>query len=47
MLVKDRGIRGIVVKPDFKEIEFINEETIKVGAGVLWLKLQMWYMNIA
>lgn len=39
MLVKDRGIRGIVVKPDFKEIEFINEETIKVGAGVLLSKI--------
>ena len=39
MLVKDRGIRGIVVKPDFKEIEFINEETIKVGAGVLLAKI--------
>ena len=27
ILVKDGGIRGIVVKPEFKEIEFIDEET--------------------
>ena len=25
ILVKDGGIRGIVVKPEFKEIEFIDE----------------------
>ena len=39
ILVKDGGIRGIVVKPEFKEIEFIDEETIRVGAGVLLSKI--------
>lgn len=39
ILVKDGGIRGIVIKPEFKEIEFIDEETIRVGAGVLLTKI--------
>ena len=39
ILVKDGGIRVIVVKPEFKEIEFIDEETIRVGAGVLLSKI--------
>ena len=30
ILVKDGGIRGIVVKPEFKEIEFIDEETKRI-----------------
>lgn len=38
VLVKDKGIRGIVVKLDFNTIE-IKEETLNVGAGVLLSKL--------
>lgn len=37
--LKTGGIRGIVIKPDFKQIEFIDEETIKVGSGVLLSKI--------
>ena len=37
--LKTGGIRGIVIKPDFKEIEFIDETTIKVGSGVLLSKI--------
>ena len=33
LLVKDKGIRGITIKLDFKNIE-INGEEIKVGAGM-------------
>lgn len=38
VLVKDKGIRGIVVKIDFNTIEK-EDETLKVGAGVLLSKL--------
>lgn len=38
VLVTDKGIRGIVVKLDFYEIEK-DDETLKVGAGVLLSKL--------
>lgn len=37
VLVKDKGIRGIVLKIDFKEI-LINDETLEIGAGVLLSK---------
>lgn len=37
--LKTGGIRGIVIKPEFKEIEFIDEDTIKVGSGVLLSKI--------
>ena len=39
LLVKDGGIRGIVIKPDFKEIEFLDNNKVKVGAGVLLSKV--------
>lgn len=39
LLVKDGGIRGIVIKPDFKEIEFLEDNKVKVGAGVLLSKI--------
>ncbi|MBQ2917170.1 MAG: UDP-N-acetylmuramate dehydrogenase [Clostridia bacterium] len=39
LLVKDGGIRGIVIKPDFKEIEFLEDDKVKVGAGVLLSKI--------
>ncbi len=39
LLVKDGGIRGIVIKPDFKEIEFLDDNKVKVGAGVLLSKI--------
>lgn len=38
VLVKDKGIRGIVLKIDFKEI-LINDETLEIGAGVLLSKV--------
>lgn len=38
VLVKDKGIRGIVVKLDFNTIE-IKDDTLKIGAGVLLSKL--------
>ncbi len=45
LLVKDTGIRGIVVKLDFCEIH-IEEEKIKVGAGVkLPVLAQLAYKN--
>jgi len=34
ILVKDNGIRGIVIKLDFKDIEIIDNTTFSVGAGV-------------
>ena len=34
ILVKDNGIRGIVIKLDFKDIDFIDDLTFNVGAGV-------------
>lgn len=37
VLVKDKGIRGIVLKIDFKEI-LVNDETLEIGAGVLLSK---------
>lgn len=37
VLVKDKGIRGIVLKIDFKEI-LVNNETLEIGAGVLLSK---------
>ena len=39
LLVKDGGIRGIVIKPDFKDIEFLEDNKVKVGAGVLLSKI--------
>ena len=39
LLVKDGGIRGIVIKPDFKEIEFLEAGKVKVGSGVLLSKI--------
>lgn len=39
LLVKDGGIRGAVIKLDFKDIEFIDNTKIKVGSGVLLIKL--------
>lgn len=37
VLVKDNGIRGIVLKIDFKEI-LVKDETLEIGAGVLLSK---------
>jgi len=34
VLVKDNGIRGIVIKLNFKDMAMIDEETFNVGAGV-------------
>ena len=34
VLVKDNGIRGIVIKLDFKDINMIDDVTFSVGAGV-------------
>ena len=39
ILVKDNGIRGIVVKNCMQEYQFISEDTIKVGSGMLNAKL--------
>ena len=39
ILVKDNGIRGIVIKICDENYEFIKETTIKVGAGMLNAKL--------
>ena len=39
LLVKDGGIRGIVIKPDFKDIEFLEDNKVKVAAGVLLSKI--------
>lgn len=39
LLVKDGGIRGVVIKPDFKEIEFLEGNKVKVGSGVLLSKI--------
>ena len=33
------GIRGIVIKPDFKEIDFLEEGKVKVASGVLLSKI--------
>ena len=43
LLVKDSGIRGIVVKPCFSEIKIEEDGTLISGAGVLLPKL----VNIA
>ena len=34
ILVKDNGIRGIVIKLDFKNVDMIDDQTFCVGAGV-------------
>lgn len=39
VLVKDKGIRGVTIKLDFKDIEVIDDVTLKVGAGVLLSKI--------
>jgi len=39
LLVKDGGIRGIVIKPEFKEIEFLEAGKVKVASGVLLSKI--------
>ena len=39
LLVKDGGIRGIVIKPDFREIEFLDDNKVKVESGVLLSKI--------
>jgi len=39
LLIKDGGIRGIVIKPDFKEIKFLEDNKVEVGAGVLLSKI--------
>jgi len=39
LLVKDGGIRGIVIKPDFKDIEFLEDNKVKVASGVLLSKI--------
>lgn len=41
LLVKDNGVRGIVVKIVYNSYEFIGEETIKVDAGMLNSKVAM------
>lgn len=38
ILVKDKGIRGIVVKLNFNEV-IAKDETLEVGAGVLLSKI--------
>ena len=39
ILVKDKGIRGIIIKINNSDYEFIDDTTIKVGAGMLNAKL--------
>ncbi|MGN1301612.1 MAG: UDP-N-acetylmuramate dehydrogenase [Clostridia bacterium] len=39
VLVKDKGIRGVVVKLNFNDIIKEDNETLKVGSGVLLSKL--------
>ena len=39
LLVKDGGIRGIVIKPDFKKIEFMEDNKVKLESGVLLSKI--------
>ena len=39
LLIKDGGIRGIVIKPEFKEIEFLEDNKVRVGSGVLLSKI--------
>jgi len=39
LLVKDGGIRGIVIKLDFKDIEFLEDNKVKVASGVLLSKI--------
>lgn len=39
LLIKDKGIRGIVIKVDFQEVKFLREDRVKVGAGVLLSKI--------
>ncbi len=39
ILVKDKGIRGVVIKLEFNQVEFLNDKTIRAGAGVLLSKL--------
>lgn len=45
ILVKDNGIRGIVAKICTNSYEFIDEETIKVDAGVLNSKVAQVLLN--
>ena len=37
--LKTGGIRGVVVKLDYKQIEFLTDTTINLGAGVLLSKI--------
>ena len=39
ILVKDKGIRGIIIKINNSDYEFIDDTTIKVGAGMIHAKL--------
>ena len=39
LVVKDGGIRGIVIKPEFKDIEFLEDNKVKVASGVLLSKI--------
>ena len=39
--LKTGGIRGIVIKPEIKDIEFDKNNMVKVGAGVLLSKISM------
>lgn len=39
LLVTDKGIRGIVIKLDFKEEKLLDEFTFEVGAGIPIIKL--------
>ena len=39
LLVKDNGVRGIVLKLDFKEIKIEENTIVTVGAGVLLAQL--------
>ena len=35
VLVKDKGIRGITIRPNFKNLELLDENIIKAGSGVM------------
>ena len=39
VLVRDKGIRGVTIKINFKELELINNNIIKAGSGVLLSKI--------
>lgn len=39
LLVKDKGIRGIVIKPEFDNLKILENDIIEVGSGVLLAKL--------